>query len=171
MQQEFELGYLSEIQRKEISIYDSERKRKLLLQDSELLSYSADQNLDQDDSQKRFQSRLSKSTPILPQENFRVEKYDQKFLEHPVIDISSKLSNRKPDEKFDQQIVTRGKHVDEGQDAVDDEFKKKDTQMQSHLAERIDNEAKGQNKAALGEERKEHNLIGSRKEFSSSTAS
>ena len=176
LEQEFELGYLSEIQRKEISIYDSERRRKLLLQDSELLSYSADQNLDQDDSQKRFQSRLSKSTPILPQENFRVEnvtniRYDQKFLEHPVTDISSKLSNRKPDEKFDQQIVTRGKHGDEGLDAVDDEFNKKDTQMRSHLAERIDNDVKGQNIGALGEERKERNLIGNRKEFSTSAAS
>ena len=165
LQQEDGLGYLTEISRKRLGINSSEKNKKLSFQDSELLSYSADQN--QDDSQSRIQSQLSKSTPILPRGKFRDDRvtkarHEQKYGEQPVTDTSSKLSNRMPDEKIDKQIVFRDKNTEDVQEVVDFKNKSKDAKIITKIVE---------NREILDEDREERNLIGNRKECSLSDPS
>ena len=165
LQQEDGLGYLTEMSRKRLGINSSEKSKKLSFQDSELLSYPANQN--QDDSQSRVQSQLSKSTPILPQGKFRDDRvtnvrHEQKYGEQSVTDTSSKLSNRMPDEKIEKQIVLRDKNTEDVQEVVDFKNKSKDAQTIKKIVE---------NREILYEDREECDLIGNREEYSISDPS
>ena len=166
MQKEDMHGHPSEIRRNKESDKKSREDREPC-QNSELLSYYFDLIQNQNNNQNRNlnqnknqnQPRLSKSTPILSEESFHVEKinreeYGQKLMKCPSLVPFSISSNKRLDKKFNRQIILRDRGINRGDDENENENEnengdKNENENENEIKIDVEIENEGENESKI----------------------